>query len=220
MVGPFCFALKSLLAGIAGRNKLLINMKGHLQRCAFCLLSFGLGFKVQGSGLRWRLRRLFYWAMPESSILVTSRFYDTREGIGSHVWCQILRLSPHLFWLGLFSHRAFLSAQDDDTRGRKGSHLGDTLHVLGLAVLYYDMSRLLETEVPQRDFRVWLHPKRRLACPLRRLPMKPNGPRRRRRIDVPRRGTLLRNGQYGNCAKRYSVSSSEAKPWALYRTRM
>ena len=37
---------------------------------------------------------------------------------------------------------------------------------------------------------------------------------------MPRRGTLLRNGQYGNCAKRYSVSSSEAKPWALYLTRM
>ncbi len=139
----------------------------------------------------------------------------------------------------------------------------------------------LETGVPQRDFRVWLHPKRRLACPLRRLPMKPNGPRRRRRIDVPRRGTpstqrpvcqlcktllhvingseavgslphsyaskcagretkaryympyeqplgegarrrrrmdvprrgtLLRSSQYGNCAKRYSISSSEAKP--------
>ena len=57
----------------------------------------------------------------------------------------------------------------------------------------------METGVPQRDFRVWLHPKRRLACPLRRLPMKPNGPRRRRRIDVPRRGTLLRSGQYDNC---------------------
>ena len=49
---------------------------------------------------------------------VTSHSYDTREGIGSHVWCQILRLSPHLFWLGLFSHRAFLSAQDDDTGER------------------------------------------------------------------------------------------------------
>ena len=100
----------------------LINTKAHLQRCAFCLLSFGLGFKVQGSGLRWRLRRLFYWAMPESSILVTSRFYDTREGIVSYAWYEILRLSPHLFWLGLFTHRAFSSAQDDDTRGRKGSH--------------------------------------------------------------------------------------------------
>ena len=51
----------------------------------------------------------------------------------------------------------------------------------------------LETGVPQRDFRVWLHPKRRLACPIRRLPMKPNGPRRRRRIDVPRRGTSIQS---------------------------
>ena len=77
MVDPFCFALKSRLAGIAGGNKLLINMKAHLQRCAFCLPSFGSGFKVQGSGFRiqdsglsWRLRRLFYWAMLESGILV------------------------------------------------------------------------------------------------------------------------------------------------------
>ena len=37
------------------------------------------------------------------------------------------------------------------------------------------------------------------------------GARRRRRIDVPRRGTLLRSGQYANCAKRYSVSSFRAK---------
>ena len=43
-------------------------------------------------------------------------------GIVSHAWCQILRLSPHLFWLGLFTHRVFSSAQDDDTRGRKGSY--------------------------------------------------------------------------------------------------
>ena len=48
-------------------------------------------------------------------------------------------------------------------------------------------SRPLETEVPQRDFRVWPNPKRRLACPLRRLPVRPNGPRRRRRMD-PRSG--------------------------------
>ena len=44
------------------------------------------------------------------------------EWIVSHIWHEILRLSPHLFWLGLFTHRAFSSAQDDDTRGRKGSH--------------------------------------------------------------------------------------------------
>ena len=135
---------------------------------------------VQGSGLSWRLRRLFLLGRcPEVAFKppVTSHSYDTREGIGSHVWCQILRLSPHLFWQGLFTHRAFSSAQDDDTRGWKGSHLGDTLHVLELTVLYYDTSRPLETEVPQRDFRVWPNPKRRLACPLRRLPVRPNGPR-------------------------------------------
>ena len=50
-----------------------------------------------------------------------------------------------------------------------------------------DTSRPLETEVPQRDFRVWPNPKRRLACPLRRLPVRPNGPRQRRRMD-PRGG--------------------------------
>ena len=27
-------------------------------------------FRVEGSGLSWRLRRLFYWAMLESGILV------------------------------------------------------------------------------------------------------------------------------------------------------
>ena len=80
-----------------------------------------------------------------------------------------------------------MSAQDDDTGERKGFHLGDTLRVLELAVLYYDTSRPLETEVPQRDFRVWPNPKRRLACPLRRLPVRPNGPRQRRRMD-PRSG--------------------------------
>ena len=37
------------------------------------------------------------------------------------------------------------------------------------------------------------------------------GARRRRRIDVPRRGTLLRSGQYENCAKRHSVTSFRVK---------
>ena len=60
------------------------------------------------------------------------------------MWYEILWLSPHLFWLVLFTHRAFSSAQDDNTRGRKGSHLGDTLHVLELAVLHYDTSSPLE----------------------------------------------------------------------------
>ena len=46
------------------------------------------------------------------------------EWIVSHAWHEILRLSPHLFWLGLFPHGAFSSAQDDDTRGRKDSQAG------------------------------------------------------------------------------------------------
>ena len=31
---------------------------------------------------------------------VTSHSYDTREGIVSYAWYEILRLSPHLFRLG------------------------------------------------------------------------------------------------------------------------
>ena len=84
-------------------------------------------FKVQGSRLSWRLRRLFFIGRCQEVAFkspVTSRSYDTREGIVSHAWCQILRLSPHLFWLGLFTHRAFSSAQDDDTRGRMVSQAG------------------------------------------------------------------------------------------------
>ena len=68
MVGSFYFVLQSRLAGIAGRNKPLINMKAHLRRCAFGFAF--IWFRVQGSGLSWRLRRLFYWAMLESGILV------------------------------------------------------------------------------------------------------------------------------------------------------
>ena len=94
------------------------------------MLSFGSGFKVQGS--RGGFVAFFIGRCQEVAFKspVTSRSYDTREGIVSHAWCQILRLSPHLFWLGLFTHRAFSYAQDDDTRGRKGSHLGDMLRVL------------------------------------------------------------------------------------------
>ena len=47
MVGSFYFVLHPWLAGITGRNKLLINMKAHLQRCAFCFAF--IWFKVQGS---------------------------------------------------------------------------------------------------------------------------------------------------------------------------
>ena len=73
MVDPFCFVLHSRLAGIAGRNKLLINTKAHLQRCAFFLSSFGSGFKVQGSRFRVEVAAsppFFIGAMPGSGILV------------------------------------------------------------------------------------------------------------------------------------------------------
>ena len=96
-------------------------MKGHLQRCAFCFAF--IWFRVQGSWFRalvassplFLLGRCLEVAFKSP---VTSHSYDTREGIISHAWHEILRLSPHLFWLGLFSHRAFLSAQDDDTGER------------------------------------------------------------------------------------------------------
>ena len=75
------------------------------------------------------------WICPEGA-----SFYVADNvllaGIVSHAWHEILRLSPHLFWLRLFSHRAFSSVQDDDTGERKGFHLGDTLRVLELSVLY------------------------------------------------------------------------------------
>ena len=60
-----------------------------------------------GDARKW----LFSHGLP-----VTSHSYDTREGIISHAWYEILRLSPHLFWLGV-THGAFSSAQDDDTGG-------------------------------------------------------------------------------------------------------
>ena len=47
-------------------RKLLINMKAHLQRCAFCFAF--IWFRVQGS--RGGFVAFFYWAMPESGILV------------------------------------------------------------------------------------------------------------------------------------------------------
>ena len=136
MVGPFCFVLHSRLVGIAGRNKPLINMKAHLQRCAFCFAFIWFRVEVAAS-LLFLLGRC-----PEVAFKspVTSHSYDTRERIVSHAWHEILRLSPHLFWLGLFTHRAFSSAQDDDTGERMGSHLGDTLRVLGTSgvILQYE----------------------------------------------------------------------------------
>ena len=134
MVGSFCFVLKSRLAGIAGRNKLLINTKAHLQRCAFCFAF--IWFRAQGSRsgfAAFLLGDARKWHLSHQSPVIP---LISGAWIVSHMWHEILRRSPHLFWLGLFTHRAFSSAQDDDTGERMGSHLGDTLRVLELSVLY------------------------------------------------------------------------------------
>ena len=78
-------------------------------------------FRVQGSGFRVQVAAsppFFIGRCPKVVFksLVTSHSYDTREGIISHAWYEILRLSPHLFWLG-GTHGPFSSAQDDDTGG-------------------------------------------------------------------------------------------------------
>ena len=49
------------------------------------------------------------------------------------------------FFIGAMPESAFLvTSHSYDTGERKGFHLGDTLHVLELAVLYYYTSRPLE----------------------------------------------------------------------------
>ena len=136
-------------------RKLLINMKAHLQRCAFCFAF--IWFRVQGSRFR---------------VVVAAS-------------------SP--FFIGRCPKVVFKS--------RVTSHNNDT-------------SSPLETEVPQRDFRVWPNPKRRLACPLRRLPVRPNGPRRRRRMQdrVPRRGTIHRSGDHPMCAREILIQFYQRFP--------
>ena len=63
-------------------RKLLINMKAHLQRCAFFIF---IWFRVQGS--RGGFAAFFLLGQcPEVAFKspVTSHSYDTREGIISH----------------------------------------------------------------------------------------------------------------------------------------
>ena len=75
---------------------------------------------------------------------VTSRSYDTREGIVSHAWYEILRLSPYLFWLGVFTLRAISSAQDDDTGGADGLLSGRYVACFGTSGVIYDTGSPLE----------------------------------------------------------------------------
>ena len=78
------------------------------------------------------------WYFSNQSILR----YEGRN----RLTCVVLDPSAQspLVLAGFFSHRAFSSAQDDDTGERMGSYLGDMLRVLELAVLHYDTSSPLE----------------------------------------------------------------------------
>ena len=86
----------------------------------------------------------FIGTMPESAFLVTSHSYDTREGIVSHAWHEILRLSPHLFWLGLFTHRAFSLRSGCRYGGAEGFSSGRYVACFGTIGVIYDTSRPLE----------------------------------------------------------------------------
>ena len=70
-----------------------------------CFLLAFIWFKVHGSRFRGEVAALPPFLLgrcPEVAFKppVTSHSYDTREGIVLHAWYEILRLSPHLFWLG------------------------------------------------------------------------------------------------------------------------
>ena len=80
--------------------------------------------EVEGSflqtGKTWvRERRNRKWHLNHQSLVTPT----IRGKESSHMrGMRSFGLVPHLFWRRLFTHRAFSFAQDDDTRGRKGSH--------------------------------------------------------------------------------------------------
>ena len=78
------------------------------------------------------------------------------EWIVSYMWHEILRLSPHLFWLGLFTHGAFSSAQDDDTRGRKDSQAGGIADFLKDGIPVSQPSTLGEGAPQGRIGQTWM----------------------------------------------------------------
>ena len=137
--------------------------------------------------MRWRLRRLFLLGRcPEVAFKSPVTPTIRGEWIVSHAWYEILRLSPRLFWRELFSHRAFSSVQDDDTGERKGFHLGDTLRVLELSVLYT----------------IRVGPWRRAA------------PKAQDR--VPRRGTTLRSGMKNDMRRSVFLTCHEDRSGGIF----
>ena len=121
------------------------EMNPHFFTAPFCFAF--IWFRVQGSGFKALVAAsppFLEGRCPEVAfkLPVTSHSYDTRKGIVSHAWYEILRLSSHLFWLVLFTHRAFSSAQDDDTRGRMVSQAGGIADFLEDGILVSQPSPL------------------------------------------------------------------------------
>ena len=133
------------------------------------------------------LRRFFYWGDARKWHLSYQSLLRY-EGSGSfHMrGMRSFGLVPTCSG-GSFSHIERFRPFRMTIRGSGRVFSGRYVACFGTIGVIYDTSRTLETEVPQRDFRVWPNPKRRLACPLRRLPVRTNGPRQRRRMD-PRSG--------------------------------
>ena len=88
-------------------------MRIHFFAAPFLLLSFGSGFKVQSSGFRWRLRRLFF-----------RRWYSRIAAFPSRGRClfQHFSLQPQLC-----CSRGGLCRRDDALLGHEGEDDGHAL---------------------------------------------------------------------------------------------
>ena len=135
------------MAGIAGRNKLPINMKAHLQRCAFCFAF--IWFRVQGSGFRvevaaappFLLGDARKWHLSHQSLVTpTIRGKESSHMCGMRSFGSVLTCSG---W-GFSYIERFRPLRMTIREERMDSYLGDMLRVLELTVLYYDTSSPLE----------------------------------------------------------------------------
>ena len=122
-----------------------LAFKGYLQRCAFCLLSFGLGFKVQGS--RSGCAAFFYWGdarkwhlSHQSLVAPTIRGKESFHMRGVRSFGSV----PTCSGWGFSKHRAFSSAQDDDTGRADGFLSGRYVPCFGTIGVIYDTSSPLE----------------------------------------------------------------------------
>ena len=89
-------------------RKLLIKEKDICKDVLFACFHLvqGSGFRVQGCG--GGFAAFFIGRCPKVIFKSPVITLISGEWIVSPVWYEILRLSPHLFWLGVFTHGAFL----------------------------------------------------------------------------------------------------------------